>query len=324
MTIKKILIALLSLVFVFTVSCGSNLEPETSQSGSGGSPDDLIIGVGDGAITRFINAYAGLYYNQNQVKYKLKDGKLYTPYNKEIQVQAVSSSAKKMQIKYADEGKIEVLKFNDKGYVAYTSFILEKASSEVLIKNEGIGGSIPELAKYKGTYNSISSGNKIKNYIAIDENGGIYFHDPDVTLANGRVEITKGDLTILETQINKHKRNIVFKFDQSVYREYNINGGHIETTGEGFTKAAGFVDDIGNVKYVGSYNNGKNISFTFTAKGDLIMSGSPYLNGDMNDNAIKLGNTVKIMRNDITLTLNGNSATYKDAEGRTIALTKEY
>lgn len=47
MTIKKILIALLSLVFVFTVSCGSNLEPETSQGGSGGSPDDLIIGVGD-------------------------------------------------------------------------------------------------------------------------------------------------------------------------------------------------------------------------------------------------------------------------------------
>lgn len=325
MTIKKILITLLSLVFVFAVSCSNdNLDPNAS---AGGGAD--LIDVTDGTIAQFIKTYAGVYYNQNQVKYKLKGGKLYTPHNKEVQVQAVSVSQKKMQIKYAEAGKIEVLNFTDKGYISYTSFILEKVSSEVAeeLKDKPVGGYIKEFAQYKGTYNSVAAENKIENYIAIDGEGNIYFHDKDATVANKRVGITENELTIIELQKNRQYRKIIFKFGQSVYREYNLDGKHVETTGEGFTRTKDFIDDLGNVQYTGSFNTDKEIRVTFTANGDSVISwpkgGGLFLAGDMNDNAVRIGNTVKIMRNGVTLTINGNNATYKDDNGNNIALTKK-
>ena len=107
---------------------------------------------------------------------------------------------------------------------SYVSYILEKVSDDVIIQNSGIGGSVAELAQYKGTYNSLAEDNKIENYIAIDGEGNIFFHDAAITIDGGRASITEGgELTILESYQNS-MRKIIFKFDQGVYRRFAIDG----------------------------------------------------------------------------------------------------
>ena len=318
MTIKKILIILLSLMFVFAASCSSDLGPEASQGGDA----DLINPGGPAAA--FVNNHAGLYYATKSVKYKLKDGKVYTPQHKEIPVEAVSESQNKLQIRYADRGSVEVLKFDNKGFTLYTSFILEKVSEDVRFSDNSnysadadysIQGYVREFAKYKGTYKSHER--NIANYIAIDGEGRIYFHDSNVSVTNNRVGITEGKLTIIESDYRK----IIFSFDQGVYREYNVDGSHTEITGERFKRTTDFIDNIpspkGGIMYGGDYKwngNDRTLKIWFTYTGYSQTSGRPGMNGNMEDNSIRIGNTVKSLtwNYDVTFSDDFKTATYKD------------
>ena len=244
---KKLTILLLIFCVMF-VGCKKKLGTDASQSGAG-NPSDLIPDGPSGiaAVTAFINKYAGVYYSEGQyahwewgigytnnglkVDYKFKDGKVYVPnmHNqlKDLIVQpveAVLESEKKLQLRNAEKGEVLVLNITDEGLESYVSYILEKVSDDVLIDNSGIGGKIAELAAYKGTYNSLAEDNKIENYIAIDGEGNIFFHDATVTIEGGKATITDGgELTILESY-NNAIRKIIFKFDQGVYRRFAIDG----------------------------------------------------------------------------------------------------
>ena len=242
---KKLTILLLIFCVVFA-SCKKKLGTDASQSGAG-NPSDLIDDKGNSSITTvtaFINHYAGVYYSQGKhsyrtwddnegykVDYKLKDGKVYVA-NMHNQldeliiqpVEAVLESEKKLQLRNAEKGEVLVLNITETGLETYVSYILEKVSDDVLIDNSGIGGKIAELAAYKGTYNSLAEDNKIENYIAIDGEGNIFFHDATVTIEGGKATITDGgELTILESY-NNAIRKIIFKFDQGVYRRFAIDG----------------------------------------------------------------------------------------------------
>ena len=299
MSIKKLLITLLSLVLA--VSCSSGLEPEASQE------DADLINKPDPVITAFINNNVGAYYNSaGYINYKLRYGKLQNVHGKEIKVEAVSTSEGKLQVRYANRGIVEVLKFDSKGYTAYTSFILEKVSDRVLI-DHATGGYIGEFAQYKGTYKDASRG--ITNFIAIDENGTIYFHDTNVTKENGKIGITEGEgLTIIDSGLGK----VIFKFNQGVYRKYNINGAHIDKTGERFTRTTDFVDDLAGYAY-----SGGGISVKLGA--GTLLNGADYP-----DSTIRIGNTVKILKMGVTLTLSEDfkTAAYKDKNGKTATLTR--
>ena len=312
MTIKKILITLLSLVFVFAVSCSSDLGPEASQT----NDDDLIQGGGDGDIAAFVKDYSGVYYEAaGNIDYKLRDGKLRNIHGSEVAVEKVSRSEAKLQIRDAAEGKVEVLKFDGKGYTSYTSYVLQKVSDEVLITTPSLGY-IKEFAQYKGTYKDVVKG--IENFIAIDGEGNIYFYDAEVTAKSGRVGITDNELTIVETQNNNIlARKLIFKFDQGVYREFNLNGSHIEVTGERFTRTRDFVEDLAGTKYVSA--DGK-VSVSFTAGGATVVWGTTTGTGDYPESA-KVGNTVRLKRV-ATVTLNGDTATYK-ATGVNLTLNKQ-
>ena len=310
MTIKKILITLLSLVFVFAVSCSSDLGPEASQ----GNPDDLINNP-DGNIAAFVNDYYGVYYEAaGNIDYKLREGKLRNIHGSEVAVEKVSRSEAKLQIRDATEGTVEVLKFDGKGYTSYTSYVLQKVSDDVLIKNNGVGGYIKELIKYKGTYKDVNR--NIENFIAIDGEGYIYFYDANVTAEKKTVGLSDNELTIVENQ-GSVERKLIFKFDQGVYREYNLNGSHIEVTGERFTRTRSFVEDLAGTKYVSA--DGK-VSVEFTSNGATVVWGLEKGTGDHVE-SIKIGNTIR-MRRIATLTLNGDTATYK-ATGVNLTLNKQ-
>ena len=311
MTIKKILITLLSLVFVFAVSCSSDLGPEASRA-----PDDLIQGNGDSDIAAFVKDYSGVYYEAaGNIDYKLRDGKVRNAHGAEVTVEKVSREEGKLQIRDAAEGTVEVLKFDGKGYTSYTSYVLEKVSDEVLIQNPRIGY-IKEFAQYKGTYKDVVKG--IQNFIAIDGDGNIYFHEKEATAGEGRVGLTDNELTIIETQNNNIlARKLIFKFDQGVYREYNLNGSHIEVTGERFTRTRDFVEDLAGTKYVSA--DGK-VSVSFTPGGATEVWGLTHGTGDYPE-SVKVGNTIRLKRI-ATVTLNGDTATYK-ATGVDLTLNKQ-
>ena len=312
MTIKKILITLLSLVFVFAVSCSSDLGPEASQSN-----DDDLIKNPDANIAAFVNDYSGVYYEAaGYIDYKLRDGKVRNAHGAEVAVEKVSREEGKLQIRDAKEGTVEVLKFDGKGYTSYTSYVLEKVSDEVLIKNNGVGGFIKEFAQYKGTYKDVNRG--IENFIAIDGEGNIYFYDEKVTAAANTVGLTDKELTIVENQ-GSVERKLIFKFDQGVYREYNLNGSHIEVTGERFTRTRSFVEDLAGTKYVSA--DGK-VSVSFTAGGATEVWGLTHGIGDYPE-SVKVGNTIKIKKIGVTITLNGDTATYKATRVNNLTLTKQ-
>ena len=244
---KKLTKIFLSIcAMIFAVSCADGLDTNASQSGR--NPADLID---DGkssisSVTAFINHYAGVYYSPGlhyykhdnssdtgyKVDYKFRDGKIYT-YNQHNEgtqlvvepVEAVLESEKKMQLRRKDKGEVLVFNMTDTGLETYVSYILEKVSDDVLIQNPSIGYLEGEgLEQYKGTYNSMAQDNKIENYIAIDGEGNVYFHDANVTEENGRAGFTIGEgLTIIESY-NNTMRKIIFKFDQGVYRRYAIDG----------------------------------------------------------------------------------------------------
>ena len=251
---------------VLAVSCSSGLDADASKSGTGNPADLIPGGEGTGSLTTvaaFINHYKGVYYeyvdgNDNGttrpygvVRYKFRDGKIHVidGWNKAkditaYPVQAVLPSAKKLQLSNYQEGEILVLNMSAKGLESYVSYILEKVSDEVLIQNKSIGY-IREFAQYKGTYNSIAKDNKIDNYIAIDGEGNIYFHDAKVTPESGRVWVTEGEgLTIAESYQNSY-RKIIFKFDQGVYRRYSIDGGNRDLTYIGVCEVTkDFIEDL--------------------------------------------------------------------------------
>ncbi|WP_432632480.1 hypothetical protein [Brachyspira sp.] len=312
MTIKKILITLLSLVFVFAVSCSSDLGPDASQSN-----DDDLINNPDATIAAFVNDHAGVYYEAaGYADYKLRNGKVRNIHGAEVAVEKTSRAEGKLQIRNANEGTVEVLKFDGKGYTSYTSYVLEKSSSDVSeeLKAKPVGGHDPALAQYAGTYKDVNR--SIENFIAIDGSGYIYFYDTNVTVANKRVGITGNELTILETQNNETiLRKLIFKFDQGVYREYNVNGSHIEVTGERFTRTRDFVEDLANTIYVSADN--KN-SIAFNSGGAVVIDGTADY-----PEAIRVGNTIKIKKIGVTITINGDSATYKPSYGSSIAMTKK-
>ena len=241
-------LAILLLIFCVVVAgCKKKLGTDASQSGTV-IPSDLIDepkGPSITTVTEFINEYAGVYYSKGlhyykhdnstdtgyKVDYKFRDGKIltYNQHNEGTQiniepVEAVLASEKKIQLRHKDKGEVLVLNMTDEGLESYVSYILEKVSDDVLIQNSGIGGNIPELAEYKGTYNSLAADNKIENYIAIDGEGNIFFHDAAITIDGGRASITEGgELTVLESY-DSSMRKIIFKFDQGVYRRFAIDG----------------------------------------------------------------------------------------------------
>ncbi|WP_432633356.1 hypothetical protein [Brachyspira sp.] len=310
MTIKKILITLLSLVFVFAVSCSSDLGPEASQT----NPDDLIVNA-DGDLASFVSDYSGVYYEAaGYADYKLRDGKVRNIHGAEVAIEKVSRSEAKLQIRNAAEGTVEVLKFDGKGYTSYTSYVLQKVSDEVLISNPNLGY-IKEFAQYKGTYKDVVKG--IENFIAIDGDGNIYFYDTNATAANGRVGITENELTIIETQNNNIiARKLIFKFDQGVYREFNLNGSHIEVTGERFTRTKDFVEDLANTVYVDANDK---VRVSINSGGAVIIDQTADY-----PEAIRVGNTIKIKKMGITITMNGDSASYKPSNyAAAITLTKK-
>ena len=245
---KKLITIFLSVcAMIFAVSCANGLDADASRSGTYDPATTIKPGEGERSLTSvadFINHYAGVYYSQGlhyykhdnstdtgyKVDYKFRDGKIFT-YNQHNEgtqiniepVEAVLASQKKIQLRHKDKGEVLVFNMTDDGLETYVSYILEKVSDDVLIQNAGVGGFIEELAPYKGTYNSLAADNKIDNYIAIDGEGNIFFHDSAVTYDGGRVSITDGALTILESYQNS-MRKIIFKFDEGVYRRFAIDG----------------------------------------------------------------------------------------------------
>lgn len=247
---KKLITLILSSCIIFAISCSSGFDPEllssTGESGGGivedsSSPADLIpINVNGSTdskkkINAFIEKYDGSYYEGQKIQYLFIgwNGKIGAPQSEtDNQVvyflpQVVLPSANKLQVSNYTIGEIRVLNMTNEGLEAYTSYIIEKVSGEVLINNKGIGGKIPALAKYKGTYNSIAQDNKVQNYIAIDKNGNIYFHNSAVSILNGNANIKGGQLSIWEDYMQNGQRThrkVVFKFDQGVYRRYGSDG----------------------------------------------------------------------------------------------------
>ena len=247
---KKLILLFLGIFGILALSCSSGLDPEVaSRSGDNGgavvgvgsSPEDLISIDESGASTSasdlkaFIRKYNKTYYDNvneypSNIQYVIQEPLrlaycIGAPTSKfDMQVswfvpQIVSPSANKLQISNYARGEVRVLNMKDDGLESYASYILKKVSERVLIKNKGIGGRIPSLAKYKGTYSSIAPDNKVENYISIDKDGNIYFHDTNVSILNGNAIIGGERLTIWESG-----GKTVFKFDQGVYRRYGTDG----------------------------------------------------------------------------------------------------
>ena len=260
-------IILIVWAMIFAVSCSSGLDADASRSGSD-SPADLIRDPSSmSVIAAFINDNAGIYYSEGpylhwewgegytnkglKVDYKFKNGQVYkfNHLNQTIElivepVEAVSPTEKKLQLRHKDKGEVLVFNMTDTGLESYVSYILEKVSDDVLIENDGVGGFEESLIPYKGTYKSIAQDNYIENYIAIDGAGNIYFHDANATISGGRVGITEGELTIIESYQNT-MRKIIFKFDQGVYRRYSIDGENRDETYIGICeKTTDFIEDV--------------------------------------------------------------------------------
>ena len=264
----KKLVILLLIFCVMVVGCKKKLATDASQSGTFNPAETILEGEGDkglNSVIEFINEYAGVYYSKGlhyykhdnstdtgyKVDYKFRDGKIFT-YNQHNEgtqinvepVEAVLASQRKIQLRHKDKGEVLVLNMAEDGLETYVSYILEKVSDDVLIQNNGIGGFVKGLAQYKGTYNSIAEDNKIENYIAIDGEGNIFFHDAGVTVEGGRAGITENELTILESYQNT-MRKIIFKFNEGVYRRFSIDGQHRDETYIGICEVTkNFIEDV--------------------------------------------------------------------------------
>ncbi len=260
MTMKKILIIFLSLILA--VGCSSEFDPRGGSrksivDGGGQLNDygdgDLIENGSDNAsqISAFINKYEGIYYLDGQVKYKLKNGKLYE--NRSWQFTEVTSgitvepNGVKMQISnLGDEGKIEVLNFRRQGdskdgFSSYSSFILVKEDA-VDTSMHRIGQS-SSLTSFKGTYKS--EGEK---FLSIDGAGNIYFKE---AVSGSHVSIRGKDLTIADSY---NKNIITFEEGNVYYRKY-ARSGDDDVTVYSCSVTRDFIESLGEVAYANSDRN---------------------------------------------------------------------
>ena len=269
---KKLTFLFLFICLIAVAGCKQTTDAAPSQGGVVAEDPGKLIPEEEGktdlkTVADFINHYAGVYYSKGlhyykhdnstdtgyKVDYKFRNGQIYTfnQHNEAFEliiepVEAVLPSQNKAQLRHKEKGEVLVLNMTEEGLETYVSYILEKVSEDVLIKNEGIGANVPELAEYKGTYNSLAQDNKIDNYVAIDGEGNIFFHDANVTVSGGKASITEsGELTVLENHENK-MRKIIFKFDEGVYRRFAIDGAreNVDETYIGICeKTTDFIED---------------------------------------------------------------------------------
>lgn len=310
---KKLITLFLAVALTVAVSCSNEkLDPNLSQSQSSGA--DLIttnggngstggngsgggVSTNPGDIAAFINKYAGVYYTPDVVKvyYKLREGKIWGAVDDfngasdllEVPAQAVMPSAQKLQISNYAKGTIEVLNFKDDGLDSYVNFILEKVSDEAQsngMKHIGIAG---KLISYAGTYKSVYD--KIDQFVAIDREGNVYFHE---TVDKGKLfqSVDGKQLMIIDKD---GVRNTMI-FEQGVYRKFSLNTiEDVDTTAIVCEVTKDFIEDIGGgnaeySEYYGTYvnGNGHTIETTFifnrpigTGKPKVTMTGSVSYDG---------------------------------------------
>ncbi len=330
MTMKKILIIFLSLMLA--VSCSSKLDPtdlEQSEEGIGGGGQLNDFGNGEliengktdsSSISAFINQYVGIYYVDGQVKYKLKDGKLFEITGNEFSEikNGITVGGNKMQISnHGKSGTIEVLNFANNGLSSYSSFILVK--SDTVDTSMTKVGTIGSLAQYKGTYKEFSGG----NFLSIGDNGDIYFKK---SVSSAGVYMQGNDLVIVDNQ-NK----IVIKLKDKVYRKY-ARSGDADSTVYSCSKTTDFIESLEKIKYQGGNVKVEFNHFQFTSddnKGPRDYIGGIQLNTGnfrhiLTKNAVLKGNTLTVFESKykirFTLTINGDTATYKG--DTTITLNK--
>ena len=339
MTMKKILIIFLSLMLA--VSCSSKLDPtdlEQSEEGIGGGGQLNNFGNGEliengktdsSSISAFINQYVGIYYVDGQVKYKLKDGKLFEITANEFSEikDGITVGGNKMQISnHGNKGKIEVLNFANNGLSSYSSFILVK--SDTVDTSMTKVGTIGSLAQYKGNYKEFSGG----NFLSIGDNGDIYFKK---SVSSAGVYMEGNDLVIVDNQ-NK----IVIKLKDKVYRKY-ARSGDADSTVYSCSKTTDFIESLGQIKYTSTHNEVKRVAFNKFKFSTVDTVEREYIGGilltdiESKDNkdydhiltgkSILKGNTLTVFESKykirFTLTINGDTATYKKGN-TTITLNK--
>lgn len=336
MTMKKILIIFLSLMLA--VSCSSKLAPtdlEQSEEGIGGGGHLNDFGNGEliengktdsSSISAFVNQYVGIYYVDGQVKYKLKDGKLFEITGNEFSEikNGITVGGNKMQISnHGNSGKIEVLNFANNGLSSYSSFILVK--SDTVDTSMTKVGTIGSLAQYKGTYKEFNGG----NFLSIGDNGEIYFKE---SISSAGVYMQGDDLVIVNS-----KNKIVIKLKDIVYRKY-ARSGNADSTVYSCSKTTDFIESLGETKYKSGNITVEFNKFAFTTDngvekayiGGIQHVDSAAENGKGIKNiftkkAVLKGNTLTVIESkyeiDFTLTINGDTATYKKGD-KTITLNK--
>lgn len=335
--IKKLLIIFLGLMLAIGCS-NENLDPNLSQVQEEGPKDaDLITTNGSGSstdtvtIANFINKYSGLYYANNNIKYKLKDGKVMNYYNKEVTgVQAVMGN--KMQISNYSDGKIDVLNFSENGFTSYVSYILEKVSDTADIEGLKYLGQSSKMGNNVGTYKSVYD--KIDKFLAIASDGKIYYYED---LGNGRV-FQSADGKQLMIIDNDGNRNTMI-FEQGVYRKYNFDPKDVDKTGEWFKRNKELIDDlvkkngVDTMIYEGKGYDGTRATIKLTSSGyiELVSTGNaiPIIGSaaiwDVPEQTIVVGNTLRIMRFGATLTLADDlsTLTYKDNKGYEFTINRK-
>ncbi len=325
--IKKILIIFLGLMIA--IGCqNENLDPSLSQQQEDPKDSDLITTNGStsstdpSSIANFINKYRGLYYANNNVKYKLKDGKLMNYYNKVTEVQAVMGN--KMQISNYSTGKIDVLNFSKNGFTSYVSYILEKVNDIADTEGMTLIGNSGKLASYAGTYKSIFD--KQDKFLIITPSGQIYYHE---NIGEGRVYQSSDGKQLMIID-NEGTRNTVI-FEQGVYRKYNFDPKDVDKTGEWFKRNEELIDDLvaksgaSSLIYEGKGFDGTRATIKLNNNGyiELVSTGNaipiigPNRIWDVPEQTIVKGNTLYIMKFGATLTLTDDfsALTYKDSKG---------
>lgn len=340
MTMKKILIIFLSLMLA--VSCSSKLDPtdieQSEEEGIGGGGHLNDFGNGEliengktdsSSISAFINQYVGIYYVDGQVKYKLKDGKLFEITGNEFSEikDGITVGGNKMQISnHGNKGKIEVLNFANNGLSSYSSFILVK--SDTVDTSMTKVGAIGSLAQYKGNYKEFNG----DNFLSIGDNGDIYFKE---SVSSAGVYMEGNDLVIVNNQ-NK----IVIKLKDKVYRKY-ARSSDTDTTVYSCSKTTDFIESLGQIKYASSDNKVR-VAFNKFKFSTVDTVEREYIGGvllsaiDSKDNkdydhiltgkSVLKGNTLTAFESKLkinfTLTINGDTATYKKGD-TTITLNKK-
>ncbi len=294
----------LLLVFAVMISIGCKKNPanpmnltETTQEPPKQEPE-LITTNGNNASTNpadiaaFINKYAGVYYGEGthmyqewgvretytgkMVHYKLRNGQVYTinRFNQspglitdDVQA-AVLPSENKLQISNYAKGTIEVLNLREDGLNAYTSFILEKVSDKADTAGMQLIGTYESLSAQNGTYKSVYD--KIDKFLAITENGEVYFH------AQGESKLVDNELIVVKDNV---KHAIIL--EQGVYRKLNNND--VDTTTVVCEVTKDFIEDIPNLKKNSKYNT-EDFKSVPRWKGDIpqITGFDVCLNEDIN------------------------------------------